>query len=233
MLTILGDSHSVGLERFNKDRTDLSVIAIGNGALIRRIIDGDRISEEFSGHFQNREGSLGLLLGNEAYNTICTRIDANQDTGVEFELDRFSDLASPTATIISESMVREYLRLVLDPIRKLCEIAKISLLVSGPPPTEPSALIVNSYQKKGLTDLWIAPSHTRLACWKIQVGLMKEIADSAGARFIATPPASIDANGYLAEAFWHDGFHGNKDYCKLLIEHLSFETQEQSALGAK
>jgi hypothetical protein len=223
MLTILGDSHSIGLERLTKDRLDLRGIAMGNGALIRRLITGDRISDEFSGYFEDSDGRIGLLLGNDAYNIICSRIDANQDAGVEFELDRFAESASPKAAILPEAMIREYLKHVLDPIRKLCEITKVDVLVSGPPPTSPEPLIVNSYEKKGITDLWIAPARTRLACWKIQLGLLQEIAADTGAQFIHTPPSSIDENGFLAEAFWHDGCHGNRDYCKLMIDHLVAE----------
>ena len=78
-----------------------------------------------------------------------------------------------------------------------------------------------------------APKALRLQFYAAQTAALRRIAHSCNARFVAPPPESFDAEGFLVAEFWgNDPTHANAAYGARVIETLCALARDICAEGA-
>jgi hypothetical protein len=184
--------------------------------VVREIVSEGAIAGRFASEFSGG-GSIGILFGNETYNSICLRIDIAQDPNHAFSL---AGSAFRAQTVLPANLVREVISLRLKPISDICKTTRVDYIISGAPPGRDQAIVKEQYRKKSISDVWIADPETCLGCWKIQSVLMAEIANENDSIFIRVPDALLDEDGFLHPQYIYDGVHGNQAYNEAMLAHI-------------
>jgi hypothetical protein len=121
---------------------------------------------------------------------------------------------------VLESLMTEYLVLMAE-LRRLCRGPMFQL--ESPPPFAdarrmhadiPWAMYPGMRQE-------ISPAWFRYKLWRLHSGIVSDWCSVAGARFVATPEQSMDADGFMREPYYGDGAHANAGYGELLLGQMS------------
>lgn len=112
----------------------------------------------------------------------------------------------------------------LQQIRKVarCMVAHLS----PPPPKEDAAHILKRHEsdfaKAGILTKGVSPAPLRLKMWRLQISVLEKLTKEWDIEFLPPPAQALDANGFLAPAYYaDDATHGNASYGALLIEQIS------------
>lgn len=94
-----------------------------------------------------------------------------------------------------------------------------------PPPKKDSDHILRRHEsdfvKRGLSEKGVSPASLRMNVWKIQVEVLGLLAREIGITLLDPPAATVDAEGFLAPAFYaNDATHANSDYAALALRDL-------------
>jgi hypothetical protein len=98
--------------------------------------------------------------------------------------------------------------------------------IEAPPPVADPDLMVRHVRQfapaaERLRKNGLPPVSLRFKIWWLWTHLTKQWCDHLGLHFIAGPPETRDANGFLDERYFADGVHGSIEYGELMVKEVA------------
>jgi hypothetical protein len=104
--------------------------------------------------------------------------------------------------------------------------APVAIVPPPPPPPVQSddyPLERGSSVVKRYLNAHASPLRLRLKLWLINRNVLQDAAQSLGLRLLDLPADVFDSEGFLAESYWGDGLHGNRQFYRRML-HLIEDT---------
>jgi hypothetical protein len=192
-------------------------------------------SEPEDWHPQEFSRTLRRMVRNANPAVICLCMGGNEHNvlGVAEHPEPFSvgDMvegsapADPDRWFVPRAVMRDALREYLEPVRRWNEIACETFAGSAkvffsPPPPIADWEHIQSHPGvfREALDLGPAPNALRMALYRLQTELLKEMATRAGAGFIEPPDEALDGDGLLAKRYFgRSPTHANDDYGAIML----------------
>jgi hypothetical protein len=111
----------------------------------------------------------------------------------------------------------------LEALRKATRARLVHL--QSPPPKRDNDHILkhheNLFAAENIADLGVSAPELRLAFWRLQASVLEQLCAELGIEILPPPPASLDADGYLAPDFYaNDATHANPSYGELVLQQI-------------
>jgi hypothetical protein len=109
-------------------------------------------------------------------------------------------------------------------LKKLRKKIPGPLFTLDPPPPIPDASYIeqnaSNFAEK-VQQQGVAPAAFRYKLWKLQSQILQKFCQELGVIHLPVPAEALDAQGFLAQAYWHlDPTHGNPQYGALVLQQL-------------
>lgn len=214
---ILGESHSTAISRAIGDDIQDEFITID----VRAGADASKINFDlFSGILPR---TLILAFGGTEHNIIGL-IEA--EPKFDFLWPPYDDLDAQRSMVPAsavEQLLHNRMQSGLSRAMLVRERFNCPTYVLAPPPAfqeiDEKAQLPKTFA--GLIEAGIAPATVRRKLYAVQCEVMRRAYEKHDIPMISAPPAAKDENGYLLRSMWNrDPTHGNRNYGKLVLEHL-------------
>lgn len=143
---------------------------------------------------------------------------------------------------LPKEALREAFRVRLQPFTEFMNLACKAVAggvihIESPPPVYSAEFILSTLPEKahalaadngiGKVDMEdIASPEHRLAVWRCQSEVVREIVAGAGGTYLLPPASAVDSDGYLADGFRKDPSHGNAAYGREVLAMLKSSLKE-------
>jgi hypothetical protein len=217
---VLGDSHAVVLARaIESTKNDLIVsVDVRPGSVESKIntdlfdfYKTDKLILAFGGTEHN---IIGLIEAEPKFDFLWPPFD-------DFDMER---TLIPASAI--EEMIGLRMRGGLKRALRAREMFDCPAYAIAPPPPflaiDEKTILPKAFF--ALLEAGVAPAPLRRKLYAVQCALMKALYEEHGITFIEAPRKACDKDGFLLRKFWSsDPTHGNRQYGRMLIQHLSNE----------
>ena len=174
------------------------------------------------------DAMVALFFGNEVNAMAMLR----HRPPFDFHMPGDAGPLDPEASIVPYGALRDMIGFrIQDRVKPFITEARARydgpILIAPPPPPIPDEnhILANPggfremAEKRG-----ISPAPLRRKLWQLYCDVLREHAESAGAKLLPLPERAFDESGYFRKDFWHwDPTHGNFAYGELMIRHILSE----------
>lgn len=188
--------------------------------------DGEpRLSPTMSQQVQQIDGPVFSLIGGAAHGVLGMLVHPRRFDFVLAEepglaLDAAAELIPCVAVQRTlEALMSDYLILMAQ-VNSLCQGPMFH--IESPPPFADAQRM----QQDIPWDMYpgmlheISSAPLRYKLWRLHSSILREWCAAAGAGFVPAPPATMDQNGFMLEAFYGDGAHANAAYGELVLAQM-------------
>ena len=136
------------------------------------------------------------------------------------------------ATVVPCRAIADALDFYIQPSSKYLPIRKAAsgpvYLIGTPPPKEQDDFILGrfaqankqNYRGQNVLEIGLNSARLRLKFWELERERSEHWARAHDIAYLGPPPEAFDANSFLAERYYEDATHANKDYGALVLEQI-------------
>lgn len=188
-------------------------------------VEGPRLSAQIEQHLRSHPGAVFSMIGGAVHGVAGMLVHPRR---FDFVLPEFPQLAiDPQAEILPalavrqmlESMMKDYLAL-MSHVREFC-VGPMFHVEPPPPYADPVRMHADIpwVMYPGMIEE-ISPAAMRYKLWRIHSCVLEQWCVSHDASLIKCPPETMDADGFMREAYYGDGAHANEAYGQLVLDQM-------------
>lgn len=117
-------------------------------------------------------------------------------------------------------VVRQQFKSRLKMLGRLAAIAPGRVVQFAPPPPVSDRWLEPLLDKSSVKAVALPNRWVRWKLWRLTADIFRQHALAAGARFVDSPPESMDPNGFLRDDLVRNATHGNTAYGALLLRQI-------------
>jgi hypothetical protein len=132
-------------------------------------------------------------------------------------LDAEADLIPSDAM---REVIRREFKFRLRMLQRLAEIAPGRVVQFAPPPPVSDRWLEPLLEKTSVAATSLPNRWVRWKLWRLTVAVIREHVENLGARFIDTPAAALDRDGFMRDDLVRNATHGNTAFGALLFDQI-------------
>jgi len=152
-------------------------------------------------------------------------LDDPSEPPFDFVLPEAPDvpLDAQAEVIPSDAMrevIQQQFKSRLKMLRRLTAVAPGRVVQFAPPPPVSDAWLAPLLEKTSVKATELPNRWVRWKLWRLTTDIFRQHALSLGARFVDTPPAALDRDGFMRDELVRNATHGNAAFGALLLDQI-------------